>query len=200
MGIPILAGRAFGPQDTASSQHVAVISERIARTMFPSGKPHGRHFSISDDGPNSEKDVEVIGVAKDVKFGDLGGEASEDIDYLPYTQHLWSFGDFEVRYTGDFTSISKEVQQVIHSIDHNLPITRVTTLDEQVARYHHQPAARRPALHLLRAARRLPLRHRNVRPHVLRRQPPHQRNRHPHGPGRSTSNVSWLVMREISCW
>ncbi len=35
MGIPILAGRAFGPQDTAASQHVAIISERLARTMFP---------------------------------------------------------------------------------------------------------------------------------------------------------------------
>ena len=33
--IPLLAGRDFGPQDTATSQKVAIISERMARTMFP---------------------------------------------------------------------------------------------------------------------------------------------------------------------
>jgi ABC-type antimicrobial peptide transport system permease subunit len=43
-------------------------------------------------------------------------------------------GDFEVRYTGDFAAISTEVQQAIHSVDRNLPITGVTTLDEQVTR------------------------------------------------------------------
>jgi predicted permease len=134
MGIPILAGRAFGPQDTASSQHVAVISERIARTMFPPGSPIGRHFSISDDRPQvGESDVEVIGVAKDVKFGDLE-ENKEYINYLSYAQHPWGFGDFEVRYTGDFNAVSKDVQQAVHSIDRTLPITHVTTLDEQVAR------------------------------------------------------------------
>jgi ABC-type antimicrobial peptide transport system permease subunit len=39
-----------------------------------------------------------------------------------------------VRYTGDFTAISTAVQQAIHSVDRTLPISRVTTLDEQVAR------------------------------------------------------------------
>ena len=37
--IPLLAGRDFGPQDTATSQKVAIISERMARTMFPKGNP-----------------------------------------------------------------------------------------------------------------------------------------------------------------
>ena len=55
------------------------------------------------------------------------------IDYLPYSQREWGFGDLEVRYTGDFGAISSEVQQAIHSIDRRLPISHITTLDEQVA-------------------------------------------------------------------
>jgi len=134
MGIPILAGRAFGPQDTATSQHVAIISERLAGTMFPPGSPIGRHFRVVDDKPQRhEPDLEVIGVAKDVKFGDLQ-EDKQYIDYLPYTQQSWGFGDFEVRYNGDFAAISHEVQQTIRSIDRTIPITRVTTLDEQIER------------------------------------------------------------------
>jgi ABC-type antimicrobial peptide transport system permease subunit len=39
-----------------------------------------------------------------------------------------------VRYEGSFNTISNEVQQAIHSIDRTLPISRITTLHEQVAR------------------------------------------------------------------
>lgn len=132
--IPILAGRTFGPQDTATSQRVAIISERMARTLFPGGSPIGRTYFIgSDDGVDPSSREQVIGVAKDVKFADLA-EPAAYIDYLPYTQREWGFGDFEVRYTGDFSAISNEVQQTIHTIDRRLPITNVTTLDEQVAR------------------------------------------------------------------
>jgi ABC-type antimicrobial peptide transport system permease subunit len=43
-------------------------------------------------------------------------------------------GDFVVRYTGDFSSVSSAVRRTIHEIDHTLPITDVNTLDEWVAR------------------------------------------------------------------
>jgi predicted permease len=126
--IPLLAGRDFGPQDTATSQKVAIISERMARTMFPKGNPIGRHYSLGD-----KNETEVIGVAKDVKFGSLQ-EDPETLDYVPSTQHPMYLGDFVVRYTGDFSAVSSAVQRTIHDIDHTLPITDVTTLDEWVSR------------------------------------------------------------------
>ena len=131
MQIPILAGRRFGPQDTASSQHVAVISELMAKNMFPAGNPIGLHFRVGDDKP--ENDYEVIGIAGDVKFRNLQGEPSY-INYLHYTQRPWRFGDFEVRYTGDFNAVANEVRQTIRAIDHNLLVNHVTTLEEQVSR------------------------------------------------------------------
>ena len=131
MQIPLLAGRNFSPSDTSTSQSVAIISEHTAKTLFPLGNPIGRRYGLGDNKP--ENDVTVIGVAKDVKFGDLA-EEPVNLDYIPYSQHPWVFGDFEVRYTGDFAPVAAAVQQTIHSIDRNLPITHVTTLDEQVAR------------------------------------------------------------------
>jgi len=77
--------------------------------------------------------VQVIGIARDVKVEDIH-EAHAYVDYLPYSQREWGFGDFEVRYKGDFSAISTEVQQAIHSIDRSLPITNVMTMDELVAR------------------------------------------------------------------
>jgi predicted permease len=131
MQIPLLAGRTFSTADTATSQRVAVISEHVAKTMFPPGNPIGMHFGLGSHKP--ENDFEVIGIVKDAKLRALN-EKPRNINYLSYHQWDWGFGDFEVRYTGDFTAISTSVQQTIHSINPNIRITHVTTLDEQVAR------------------------------------------------------------------
>ena len=131
MQIPLLAGRNFSTSDTSSSQHAAIISEHMAKIIFPLGNPIGRRYGLGDEKPENE--VTVIGIAKDVKFGYLT-EEPVNVDYIPYTQHPWGFGDFEVRYTGSFAPMATAVQQTIRSIDPNLPISGVTTLDEQVAR------------------------------------------------------------------
>jgi len=132
MQIPLIAGRAFGPQDTATSQRVAIISEHMARTLFPAGSPIGRTYSIgSPDGLSKPVQETVIGVVKDVKFEDLA-EKPKNIDYLPYTQRGWTFGDFEVRYSGDFGAISSEVQEAIHAVDRRLPIEHVMPMEALV--------------------------------------------------------------------
>jgi ABC-type antimicrobial peptide transport system permease subunit len=106
----------------------------MARVLFPAGSPIGRTYSNGsvDDGDSSPP-VLVIGVAGDVKFGNLKKPAGY-IDYLPYAQRDWGFGDLEVRYTGDFNAISNTVQAAIHDVDPRLPITDIKTLEEQVAR------------------------------------------------------------------
>ena len=140
MQIPLIAGRAFGPQDTATSQRVAIISESIANKYFPSGSPIGRTYSIgSPDSGYTATQVQVVGIVRDVKFDDIQ-EPPVYIDYLPYSQREWGFGDFEVRYKGEFSAISAEVQQAIHSIDRSLPITNVMTMDELVARSYANQA------------------------------------------------------------
>jgi predicted permease len=134
MQIPLVAGRQFGPEDTATSQPVAIISEHMARTLFPAGSPIGRTYSIgSPDAVDKPVEKQVIGVVKDARFYDLQ-EPAMYIDYIPYTQREWGFGDFAVRYSGDFGAIAKAVQQAIHAVDRRLPITHVMTLDEQVSR------------------------------------------------------------------
>ena len=129
MQIPLVAGRTFGPQDTETSQKVAVISEQVAKTRFPNVNPLGRHYRIGCT--DSSCDIEVIGIVKDVKFENLT-EPVQTLDYIAYPQRRRYMGDLVVRYTGDSTSVSSAVQHAIHSVDRNLPITRVLTLDEQV--------------------------------------------------------------------
>jgi hypothetical protein len=58
MGIPLVMGRGFGPQDTISSQKVAVISESMAQRFFPNGSPLGKRFGI--EGPDSTEALENL--------------------------------------------------------------------------------------------------------------------------------------------
>lgn len=134
MGIPLVAGRGFGPEDTATSQRVAIISEHMARVLFPAGSPIGRTYLLGDPDSSTEKpqQVQVVGIARDVKVHGVGGPLPY-IDYLPYVQSHWGFGNLQVRYTGEFGAIAREVEQAIHDINPRLPISNVTTLDAQVA-------------------------------------------------------------------
>jgi predicted permease len=194
MQIPLLAGRNFSPSDTSTSQTVAIISEHTARILFPLGNSIGRHYGMGDNKPENE--VTVIGVAADVKFGDLA-EEPVNLDYLPYTQHPWGFGDFEVRYTGGFAPIAAAVQQTIHSIDRNLPIARVTTLDEQVARSitNQRLVAQLSAFFGLLAVFLSCIGIYGVMSYVVTRRTNEIGIRMALGAGRS--NVLWMVLREI---
>jgi len=133
MQIPLLAGRVFGSQDTVTSHRVVIISESMARNLFPAGvNPLGLHYFFGQD-PLAATDVEVIGIVKDVKFRSLQ-EKKMYIDYLPNSQRGWGYGSLAVRYEGDFAAVSHAVQQTIHSVNRTLPISHVTTLDAQIQR------------------------------------------------------------------
>jgi predicted permease len=132
MQIPLIAGRAFGPQDTSTSQKVTIISEGFAKKFFPNTNPIGRQFAIGVDRNVPQYDMEIIGIAKDVKSQGLS-ESRNVTDYMPYVQRPRYLHNLVIRYTGDPATVSSTVQTAIRSIDRALPITRVSSLDEQVA-------------------------------------------------------------------
>ena len=132
MGIPLLLGRAFGPQDTGASPKVAIINETFARWYLPGGSPIGKHFGLGGD-PKHSNDIEVVGVVKDAKYQNLG-ERPFPAAYYPYTQRVQYLNDFEVRFTGKPEVVIAGVRQAVAQIDHSLPVAYTRTLVEQVNR------------------------------------------------------------------
>jgi predicted permease len=131
MGIPLLAGRTFGPQDTATSPKVAVINETMARNYFPGISPVGRRFAINDQGKVGPS-FEVVGVVKDAKYL-TPRERQQAAAYYPYTQNGDRYYyDLAVRYSGDARPIVSEVRQAASEVDPRLPVTYESTLSERV--------------------------------------------------------------------
>ena len=131
MGIPLVQGRTFGPQDTAGSQKVAVISEAMAQRFFPGGSPLGKRFGIQ--GPNSAEAIEVIGVVKDAKFGSLT-EAVKPIAFYPHAQSPDVLSNLVVRFSGPASLVVPQVRQTIRQVNQNLPIDDVVSLSDHVGR------------------------------------------------------------------
>jgi len=63
VGIPLLRGRTFGPEDDARAPRRVVISQELVRQLFPSEDPLGKPFRVGGG------QVEVIGVVGDVALG-----------------------------------------------------------------------------------------------------------------------------------
>ncbi len=129
MGIPLVLGRGFGPQDTDKSQKVAVISEAMAQRFFPNSSPLGRRFGVN--GPESRNEIEIIGVVKDVKYQSLTEELRL-MAYYPHAQRPQSLDNFVVRFSGAPTAVVPQVRQTIKQINRNLPIDRVVSLSEHI--------------------------------------------------------------------
>jgi predicted permease len=66
IGVPIVHGRDFGDQDTASSPQVAVVNQAFVKRFFPNQDPIGQHFGIDD--PNNSGAWEIVGVFRDFKM------------------------------------------------------------------------------------------------------------------------------------
>jgi predicted permease len=131
MGLPVLQGRAFGPQDTKDSQKVALVNEAMVRKFFPTGNPVGKRFGI--DGPTSTESFEVIGVVKDAKFGSLQ-EKFTPMAFYPHVQRPDAISDFVVRFSGPASAIVPQIRQTIKDINRNLPVEDVKTLSDMISR------------------------------------------------------------------
>ncbi|HJQ25120.1 MAG TPA: ABC transporter permease [Blastocatellia bacterium] len=136
MGIPLLVGRGFGPQDTEKSQKVAVISETMATRFFPDGSPIGKRFGTG--GPEQRDRYEIIGVVKDSKYQSLT-ETVRPVAFYPSAQSPGPRGNLIVRFAGAPDRVVPQVRQAIQGVDRNLPIDEVLSLDEQIGRSLTQP-------------------------------------------------------------
>jgi len=143
MGIPLLAGREFTPQDTAAALKVAIVSERVVREYAPGGPAEalGRRVRLDDRG----EWLTVVGVVADIRQQGLDQDVKPMI-YAPFQQEratpfLLRFVAFVVR-TSTPGSAVEGIRAEIRRVAPDLPIQSTVTMDEAVAASVAQPRFR----------------------------------------------------------
>jgi putative ABC transport system permease protein len=139
MGIPLLQGRPFGNQDTPDAPGVVIINRALARTLFDEGDdPVGRRLQgISGDfGPLGQvvnEKTEIVGVVDDVRYGDLRTTSAPSL-YFPHAQAPFRRMTVALRTSGDPTGLVAPVRAEVASVDANLPLGNVTTMQQTLER------------------------------------------------------------------
>jgi len=132
MGIRLLRGRVFSEQDSPDSPRIAIINEALARHFWPHEDPIGKR--LKQGWPESQTPwLEVGGVVADVKTEDLTSEVPMQV-YLPLTQSPARSLILAVRTEGEPLSRATDVISGIHSLDHDLPVYGVFSMEQVMTR------------------------------------------------------------------
>ena len=124
MGIRLLSGREFDARDgEAGARPVVIINETMAKRFWPDQDPVGRSVQMKKDGPP----IEIIGVARDIKYYSLGEEPMPYV-YGSFAQSYSPRMTMQVRTAGDPKSLMRALEKEVESLDPNVAITGLTTL------------------------------------------------------------------------
>ncbi len=119
--IPVRAGRDFEPLDR--NHLVAVISQSLARKLWPNADPVGR--KLVDNGAVHE----VVGVVGDARSTSLD-HSPVDMLYIPLWQRPQNWSSILVRTAMDPKSIAAALRAAVWSVDSDVPVPEERTLEQ----------------------------------------------------------------------
>ena len=142
MRIPIGSGRSFTGVDRAESPGVTVISDALARRLFPGQNAIGRRLVVDFGRPFT---AEIVGVVADVRiYGQLND--APDLMYFSDRQPGAGFGtsrmNLAARVRGDPTAIVPQLRDAIRAIEPDVPLSAIQPVTEILADSRSAPRFR----------------------------------------------------------
>jgi predicted permease len=123
--IPLVSGREFSASDTADSQLVAVVNAAFAKRYWPHEDALGK--KLYADGHWRS----VVGVTQNSDTDSIGQKPTPFF-YLPLFQDYSRDAAIAIRVHGDPLAFADPVQEAIHSLDPDMPLFDLTTLDSRI--------------------------------------------------------------------
>jgi putative ABC transport system permease protein len=139
MGIQLLKGRDVSERD-GDDARVAIVNQTMAEREWPNQDPIGRRISIGN-ADDAKSWLTVIGVVTDSKRSDLQA-AQQPAVYLSYKAFTLPFMGVVVRSEAGEAAVTGAVRAAVRSIDPELPIDDVETLDSVLQKATGQPRFR----------------------------------------------------------
>jgi predicted permease len=121
---PILEGRDFTPQDTATSMKVAIINREMARKLWPGQSAIGKHLTCCTQNGN----FTIVGVTGDVRYAGPAAPAGFAI-YTTVQQLPSPALFFLLRTSGDPLAMAESARRAVASLDPGQAVSNITSLD-----------------------------------------------------------------------
>jgi predicted permease len=132
LGIPVVEGREFDSRDGFDQPGAMVVNQAFVRRHFPDGSVLGEPVRFTPGsfiwGSEANTEFEVVGVVGDVRFNGLR-EPSEPAFYIPMSQFPYQAVRLLVGTSGEPDALAAALQAEVWSIDPDLPLTEVWSLD-----------------------------------------------------------------------
>jgi predicted permease len=144
IGVPVVRGRGFTDQDTATSQQVAVVNQTFVKRFFPNEDPLGKHFGI--DFPQYSSSYEIVGVFTDFKMNQPR-DPVRPVFLRPLAQRFAGFQMAEMisgetrslfinavllNFNAPQENVEALIRRTLASIDPNLTVVDLRSFDAQV--------------------------------------------------------------------
>jgi predicted permease len=135
-GIPITRGREFTEQDRAGGLHVAIVNQTFVTKYFPNVDPLTQRVLVEELIPGVTKlgpkvEWQIVGVYGDVRNAGPKDDGFPEID-VPFWQSAWPNAGVAVRTSGDPTSVQQSLAAVVRSMDADVPMADVKTMEQIV--------------------------------------------------------------------
>jgi predicted permease len=144
VGIPLLQGRLLTEAEIVHNAHLAVINEELRKRYFPFGPgPLGARIHVPGlkidqpevfTPPEGDQWFEVVGVAATARNRGLQ-EAPEPAIYIPYNMATVPGITFLLKTEMEPLSIARAARQRVRSVEADLPVTEVRTLEEYLSSF-----------------------------------------------------------------
>jgi putative ABC transport system permease protein len=129
LGIPLLQGRTFSPNDQPNGKPVGIINKSLADKLLGGRDPVGRLLNFPGfPGPGAE----IIGVVGDVKVGALD-QATPPVLYTPFTQNAARFANLVVRTNADAAALTNAVRERCRALEPEVVLLNVQTIETLMA-------------------------------------------------------------------
>jgi predicted permease len=129
MQIPLVAGRTFNSNDRLKRADKVIISQELARENFKGEDPLGKHIVAYIFSPEPAT-FEIIGVVADTR--ELPAADPRPAFYFPLLAGSETSIMLTVHTTVDPVAMAEPVKRIVASIDSNLPVADVMTMDEVI--------------------------------------------------------------------
>jgi putative ABC transport system permease protein len=129
MEIPLQSGRDFTEQDNEKSLPVALVSETMARSLWPGEDPIGKRVKLPGSSNNIQPWRTVVGIVKDVKQYGLDSKATMQL-YLLQDQLGFGYMTLVVRTESDPLYMTSTVKNQILSVDKDQAVSQITSMEQ----------------------------------------------------------------------